>query len=281
MRLSKRNWLSLMLTAALLVLSAAMTGCGGSGGAAGSANARGFLNTVYYSLKEGKIDFGGIYDQYFSTPSKTAFTKEQYMKEQSWLEGAEITGIPSPEEMVMELMTPSKTYSAYSIYKVSGTLTLSRGGAEEKREFTEYITWQKGGFRFLYRGVMTSKTYDMTQIHDANPIHCQYITLYGLFQGVALDVTMSNPSEQSYSLGNDSGGVQISLEFGAQYTGEAKERVVLEPGQEAVVSVEFPTGTKSAARDILITRIFTLDENGSPIETGDGLSYSMSIVSEE
>lgn len=277
--------LALLLLLTVLSLTACQKNLGRS------SNSKDFVSGLYQQIIKGSLTYDAIYEKYFSSLSQSAFSKEQYLDAiaaDPIRSGAKLLSISG--ETTSESVKLSEEHALYNVSKVKLNVEYEKDGETATGPLEEYVIWESGEPRLLYRNVFRAFYKEMSMIQDSNPIHCTEMWVYALSQGIMLDIMMENPTTATYAIGKESGA---SVTCGATYTDTetghsaklswtmpAESALRISPGETGMVTAIFPEGY-GRLTNVKMLNIYELDSSGTPIQSGDGMVYNMSLLNSD
>lgn len=230
------------------------------------------VKSYYTCLINSQYD--NAYDKYCSTVTKAIISKEDYVSR------TETEIFTSGKTMTDVLIQDSELISedTDSIYKVSGLIKYTENDKEDTESFYEYVVLQKntGFYRLLRNGYLSYKTYTMPET-DEKKFRSTQAVVYKTVEGKAIELTMINESDSSYSVGKGNKGPLLEVvsdEITYPYRYDAP--VVINPGEKVTLLGRYDSLDGEITK-ITLSSIYSVGQDGKVIDGQSGKLYSVSL----
>lgn len=226
-----------------------------------------FMEEMYTNIANGSETLDDVYVNRFSLNSSKSITLDEY---EQLFEDVTIKGIKNVSSKLVD-------YPGDPVYEVDFTLTYDKDGTEYSAEYTDYVIYTFKTYKYLYKGYLNRKYYDMAQTNDTNDIHCESISIYNSVNGKEINLVMINETKDNYSLGYQDAGIKMIINTDSGLLMQIAEKpVYLKSNTKESVTLRFDDPFDKIGK-ISITRIYKLDEKNIPINSGDGIEYSVRV----
>lgn len=232
-----------------------------------------FLELMYQEIDNSKITFEDIYNDDFANVSKQMISAEDYIAAAT----AENADILTTGENITKITPTIEKECADNISKMSTILEYAIDGTPATRTCTDYVIKINGSYKYLYKGILAQKAYKMTAPDESNPVHSDIAVVYRTGSGITLELGMTNQTASNYSFGV-TGGAKIDITTTeGEFTVNLPQAYALNPNGKITLTAVFDDA-KGTVQKIKVNNIYTLAADGLPVETGDGIIYSLNVT---
>ena len=218
--------------------------------------------------------FEKAYDDCFSDVSKTLVDKVDFSNEQKSVYFTEDITLTD----VLVKSSEKLDNADNNIYLVKGILKFTQNGENKTEDFSEYVIKQKadGFYKFLYKGILMRKKFQMKSTHESNLVHADNVVIYESTKGIFLDITFKNDTGKSYSFGSDTPSIMQIIIGNDKYSSEMKSVIKLEGNSEVTLSGFFEKASGQPS-NISVSGIFQIGQDGTILNEGAGQIYSVKM----
>ncbi|MEG0614634.1 MAG: hypothetical protein RR540_02680, partial [Oscillospiraceae bacterium] len=209
-----------------------------------------------------------IYNKYFSARTKRIISQKSFLDEYD-TSRFQMTSITVGE--------PIKQADPINTFKIESTVKCMENGAPAEKKVVDYITKEKGNYKILYKGMLEMTKYNMTAPHSSNLIHSKDALIATTTDGMLVEITMLNSTNLAYQFGDGENGAKVTMTTAdGKLIKNVENTQILEPDKQITLSLFLEE--KVEIQKIMLSRIYTKTTDGKLVESGDGVTYSVTIL---